>query len=88
MTNGEVADVDEPLQKSPRLGTVTRVSRSLASVLVRETIFKLETRWRVLCSPDHSPSSHVYLILQLVELPSSHLSIALTLTLLACLKEG
>ena len=64
MANGEVADVDKPLQKYPRIVTATRVSGSLASVLVREKTFKLETRWRVFCSPDHSPSSHVYLILQ------------------------
>ena len=61
MANGEVADVDKPLQKSPRLGTATRVSGSLASVLIWENTLKLETRWRVLCSPDHGPSSHVYL---------------------------
>ena len=74
MANGEVSDVDKPLQKSLRLGTATRVSSSLASVLVRKENFELETRWPVLCSPDHSPSSHVYLILQLIELPCRHLS--------------
>ena len=86
MANGEVADADKPLQKSPRLGTATRVSGSLASVLVREITLKLETRWRVLCSPDQSPSSHVYSILQLIKLPSSHLSL-LTHSLLASMFE-
>ena len=61
MANGEVADVDKPLQKSPRLAIATRVSGSLASVLVREKSFKLET-----CVLD--PSASLTLLLSVLSL--------------------